>query len=309
MAEGNPNHSAVVTPGTAQSDERLGFLLGFLGVAAFSVTLPATRVAVAYLDPAVVGLGRAIVAAVIAAVVLKLRLTPVPRGGEWARLVVVALGVVLGFPYLSAWAMQFVPSSHGGVVLGILPLATAAAGAVLVRERPSLGFWLAGTVGSMLVVVYSLWEGGGSIEWADLALLAAVIAAAIGYAEGARLSRRLGGLGVMSWALVISAPVLIVPVGWRAYETGLSAPPEAWLAFAYVAVISQYLAFYAWYRGLALGGIAKVGQVQLLQTFLTLGFAALLLNEEISWLTILFALLVVCVVAVGRRMPVARGGG
>lgn len=288
-------------------DDTKGLLLGLLGVALFSLTLPATRIAVAWLDPVTVGLGRALVAAVPAGLLLLVLRQRRPTAREWRGLAVVALGVVLGFPLLSAWAMTKVPAAHGAVVLGVLPLATAAFAALLAGERPVPLFWLVGLLGSALVVVFALREGGGAVTWPDLALLLAVAAAALGYAEGARLSRTLGGWQVISWALVLSAPILLWPVAEAVAEVEIRALPwEAWLAFAYVALISQFTAFFAWYRGLALGGIAKVGQLQLLQAFFTLGFAALINGEAIGWDTLGFALAVVACVAVGRRLPVRR---
>lgn len=172
-------------------------LLGFIGVAVFSLTLPATRIAVVEMDPVVVGLGRAILAAFVALAILLVTRQRLPRPAEWRSLVVVALGVVLGFPLLSAWAMQSVPAAHGGVVLGILPLATAMAGAVMLRERPSGRFWFWSLLGGGAVVSFSLLRGGGSIGPGHLALLASVVCAAIGYAEGAKLTRTLGGWQVI----------------------------------------------------------------------------------------------------------------
>lgn len=286
-------------------DENIGTLLGLLAVAAFAVTLPATRVAVRALDPVFVGLGRAVGAAVLAGAFLLLTRQPLPSRQQLKSLAVVAGGVVVGFPLLSAWAMRHVDASHGGVVLGILPLATAAAAALFSGERPSARFWACAVAGSALVAGYSLTQSRGGLALADVALFGAVISAAIGYAEGARLSRALGGLQVISWALVLSAPVLVVPVVLAAPST-VHLPPAAWAGFAYVMVISQFLAFVPWYRGLALGGIARVGQTQLLQPFLTIGAAVLLLGESGDAVTWLVAALVVAVVAIGRTAPVAR---
>lgn len=289
------------------SDDSKGLLLGLLGVVIFSLTLPVTRLAVTWLDPVTVGLGRAVVAAAVAGLVLLVTRQRRPRGREWASLAVVALGVVLGFPLLASWAMTRVPAAHGAVVLGVLPLATAAFGAILAGERPSILFWIIGLCGSALVVVFALREGGGGLSWPDLALLAAVVSAAIGYAEGARLSRTLGGWQVISWALVLSAPFLLWPVVEHASRLDFASLPwQAWAAFAYVALGSQWLGFFAWYRGLALGGIARVGQVQLLQAFFSIGFAALLNGEAIGWDTLGFALAVVACVAAGRRLKVRR---
>lgn len=286
-------------------DENLGYLLGLLAVMAFAVTLPATRVAVRALDPVFVGLGRAVGAAALAGAFLLLTRQRLPSREQLKSLAIVAGGVVVGFPLLSAWAMRHVDASHGGVVLGILPLATAATGALFSGERPSARFWACAVIGSALVAGYSLTQSRGVPALADVALVGAVISAAIGYAEGARLSRTLGGLPVISWALVLSAPVLIVPVLLAAPST-IDLPAQSWAGFAYVMVISQFLAFIPWYRGLALGGIARVGQTQLLQPFLTILAAALLLGEPGDIVTWLVAALVVAVVAVGRTAPVAQ---
>jgi drug/metabolite transporter (DMT)-like permease len=218
----------------------------------------------------------------------------------------VAAGVIFGFPLLSAWGMQRVPAAHGGVVLGILPLVTAMAGAVILRERPSLGFWLMSLLGGGAVVAFSLLRGGGGLSLGHLALLGSVACAAVGYAEGARLSRSLGGWQVICWALVIAFPLLLVPVVPAVLLHGLPGSPESWAAFFYVALFSQLFGFFAWYRGLALGGVARVSQVQLLQTFLTIAASALLLGEAIDGLTLGFAVFVVASVALGRRMPVRR---
>ena len=279
-------------------------LLGFIGVAVFSLTLPATRIAVVEMDPVVVGLGRAILAAFVALAILLVTRQRLPRPAEWRSLVVVALVVVLGFPLLSAWAMQSVPAAHGGVVLGILPLATAMAGAVMLRERPSGRFWFWSLLGGGAVVAFSLLRGGGSIGAGHLALLASVVCAAIGYAEGAKLTKTLGGWQVICWALVLSAPFLAVPVGLSVAEHGMSGSPATWAAFLYVALFSQLFGFFAWNRGLAIGGVARVSQVQLLQTFLTIAASALLLDETIDAMTIGFAVFVVVAVAIGRRQPV-----
>lgn len=287
-------------------DEAQAWVYGFLGVAIFSVSLPMTRIAVIELPPIFTGPGRAVVAALPAALLLWLTRQRWPRGREWLGLAVAALGIILGFPLLSAWAMERVEASHGAVVLGILPLATAVFGAALAGERPSLGFWAVAAVGSTLVVIFAL-DDAGTLAWADLALLGAVFSAGLGYAEGARLSRALGGWQVISWALVLSAPFVALLVA-------LTAPPvdwgaltwQTWGAFAYVALFSQYIGFFFWYRGLQLGGIAKIGQVQLLQAFMTIAVATLLNGETIGWRTIAFAVAVVACVAIGRTQKVRR---
>ncbi len=284
----------------ALSAETRGLLLGLIGVAAFSLTLPATRAAVAALHPVFVGSGRAVVAACIAALVLLAGRHRLPTRLEMRSLAVVAAGVVVGFPTLTALAMRQVDASHGGIMLGILPLGTAVAGVIFSHERPSRRFWLMALLGSALVVSFSLLKGGGSFQPGDLALLSAVVSASIGYAVGARLAASLGGLGVISWALVFSAPFLVIPTIVYAPST-LDLPLSAWAGFAYVSIVSQYIGFLPWYRGLALGGIARVGQTQLLQPFFTLIAAALLLGETIDATTVIFALLVFLIVASGKR--------
>lgn len=291
----------------AQSNERKGLILGFLGVLAFSLTLPATRVAVHDLSPAFVGLGRALFAGLLALAVLLLTRQPLPARQHLRGLAISGAGVVLGFPLLTTWAMRHVPAAHGAIVVGLLPLATAVIGSLLGRERPSRGFWIASAAGSLLVVVFALIHGGGALHAADLALLGAVAAAAWGYAEGARVTRSLGGWQTISWSLVLTLPVVIVPMFALAGQTDWRAVPRsAWAGFVYLVVFSQFVGFIAWYRGLALGGVARVSQMQLTQVFLTMLFAGLLLGETITPLMLGFAVAVVATVAIGRRMPVAR---
>jgi drug/metabolite transporter (DMT)-like permease len=293
--------TSVPTPVPASKDLRLGYLFGFLGVASFSLTLPATRLAVAALDPVFVGLGRAVVAALLAATVLALNRAPWPGWALLPRLALVAGGVVIGFPLFSAWAMQSVPAAHGAVVIGLLPLATAMAGAWIAHERPSRLFWWCAIFGGAVVVGFALWHGAGTPQPADGLLVLAVASAAIGYAEGGRLARTLGSLQVICWALVIAAPVVAIPTALAIDHRVLTAPASAWIGFAYVSIVSMFLGFFAWYRGLAQGGIATVGQVQLVQPFLTLFASAWLLGERIDAATIVAAGLVIASIAVGRR--------
>jgi len=279
-------------------------LYGLLGVTAFGLTLPVTRFVTPVLDPVFIGLGRAVVAALVAGVLLLVTRQPLPNHRQLGRLVVVGLGVVIGFPLLSAWAMQTAPASHGGVVLGILPLATAFASVFVSSDRPSTGFWLSGILGSALVVAYALIEGVGGIQPADLALLGAVAAAAVGYAVGGELSRRLGGWQVICWALVLMLPVIAVPALWWMPASLDAVALPVWTGFLYLALVSQLYGFFWWNRGLALGGVARVSQIQLLQPFITLAASVALLSEVITTETYIFAVLVVFVVAIGRRMPI-----
>ncbi len=300
MTPRSPANSPRRPPNDA--DRRRGLVYGLLGVASFSLTLPATRVAVAGLDPVFVGLGRAVVAAVLAAAVLVVTRTPWPGRALLPRLALVAAGVVVGFPLFSAWAMRHVPASHGAVVIGILPLATALAGAWLAHERPSRIFWICAAFGSAVVVGFALWEGGGAPQAADALLAIAAMAAAIGYAEGGRLAQTLGGWQVICWAIVLASPFVAVPTVLAADARLATAPWSAWIGFAYVSVVSMFLGFFAWYRGLALGGIAAVGQTQLLQPFLTIVASAWLLGEAIDGATYIAAALVIASIAIGRRL-------
>jgi drug/metabolite transporter (DMT)-like permease len=226
-----------------------------------------------------------------------------PRREDWPALALTSAGVVFGFPLLTSIAMRYVQAVHASVLVGVLPLATAAVGAWLHRQRPSAGFWACATLGALLVLGFVLQRQGGlSIHPADLLLLAAMGAAAIGYAYGARLSQRMRAEHVICWALVIALP-LTVPLAWFTRpEQAVGAP--AWWAFGYVAVFSMWLGFFAWYRGLAEGGTVRISQVQLLQPFLSMLFAVPLLGETLDTTTVAFALAVIATVAIGKTMPV-----
>lgn len=288
-----------------------GMLLGLVGVVVFSQTLPFTRIAVGELDPNFVALGRALVAAALALALLwhrgALAAERRPRGRQWPRLAVTALGVVIGFPVFTSLAMREVHASHGAIVVGLLPLTTAVFAAWFGRERPSAAFWLAALAGSGLVIGFALWQGAGTLQHADWLLFAAMVLGALGYAEGGKLSRELGGLETISWALVVSLPVVLPAVAWLAADTLpriVAASPRAWLGMAYVSVFSMFIGFIFWYAGLAKGGVARVGQIQLLQPFLTLAGGALLLSEPLDAATVAFAVAVIAVVALGRRTAV-----
>jgi drug/metabolite transporter (DMT)-like permease len=285
--------------------ETIGLFYGFLGVLSFSLTLPATRVAVAALDPIFIGLGRGVVAGTISALILWRTHQPLPKGKQWHSLVIVSIGVVLGFPLLSAWAMQRLPAAHGAVVLGLLPLMTAIAGVLRSGERPSRLFWIASAVGSGTVVGFAVSSGAQGLHLEDLVLLGAVIAAAFGYAEGGKLAQTLGGWQVICWALVLAAPFETVPTLWIADHQSLTSP-VAWIGFAYLCLVSQLIGFFAWYHGLAIGGVARVSQMQLLQPFLTILFSAVLLKETITFATIAAATLVIGSVAIGRKAKIQR---
>jgi drug/metabolite transporter (DMT)-like permease len=292
------------------ADISRGMLLGLAGVAMFSLTLPMVRLAVVDLDPIWIGLARALVAAIPAAAWLAWKRAPWPTRPMLPRLAIVAGGVIVGFPALSSLAMRYTDASHGAVVLGVLPLATALAGAWLAGERPSRRYWVCALIGAALVCGFALRAGDGALQPADGLLVLAVAAAAIGYAEGARLSARIGGPETICWALVLAAPLLVLPVAWLTWRHGVDARPTAWIGFAYLSIFSQFLGFFAWYKGLALGGISRVSQVQLLQLFMTLAFAALIGGEALDPEAWLFGLAVVAVVAAQRTArvePAAQG--
>ncbi len=289
-----------------------GMLLGFVAVFMFSLTLPATRLITTasaannaeLVNPLFIGFGRAVLAAIIAAIILLATRSPLPTWQQCRALLIVSLGVVVGFPVLSAWSMQSVAASHGGVVLGLLPLATVMASRLVSTERPSLGFWLSGLVGSGLVICYSLLEGAGGIMWADLALFAAVVSAALGYAVGGKLAQEMRGWQVICWALLLSLPIVILPAIATAPQEPFALPIPSIISFLYLALFSQLIGFFVWYKALALGGIAKVSQMQLLQPFMTLAVSASVLSEPISAQSYVFAGLIIAIVALGKRMPV-----
>jgi drug/metabolite transporter (DMT)-like permease len=281
------------------------FGYGFLGVLIFSLTLPATRIAISGFDPVFVGLGRAIVAAGLSLILLLVTRQKIPPVRFLPNFAIVAGGVVVGFPLLSAIAMQHSAGAHAAVITGLLPLSTALCGAWRAGERPSRGFWLFASLGSALVVIFALLTGGGSIQLSDVALFGAVGSAALGYAEGAVLSRKFGSWQVICWSLILSTPVLI-PIVWKHLPSNFAVVPlNALLAFLYVSIFSMFLGFFAWYRGLALGGIARIGQLQLIQPFLTILASVVLLGEHLTIETVGFAAAVVACVVLGKRTQIA----
>ena len=282
----------------------MALLLGSLGVLGFSFSLPATRLAVEDLDASFVGLGRAVVAAALGGLLLVALRQPRPRRRHLARLALVGVGVVVGFPLFTALALRELSSAHGAVIVGLLPAATAVMAVVRAGERPSHGFWLASGAGLAAVLAFAATQGAGGVGVADLYVFCAVALCALGYAEGGALARELGGWQTICWALVLSMPV-VAPFAVAAAVTGdLSGGTDAWLGFAYVSLVSMFLAFFAWYAGLARGGVAKIGQVQLAQPVITLGWSAALLGEEIGLATIAAALAVLVSVATTQRTRV-----
>jgi len=279
----------------------MGLLLGFLGVLAFSFTLPMTRIAAPDLGGVFVGMGRALVASCLALALLTARRETPPSRALWPRIGLVALGTIFGFGLFTSIALQTVPAVHGIVVVGLLPAATAVMAVLRAGERPGLPFWIAYAIGLVSILAFGWVQGAGSLHAGDLWLLAAVVMASLGYAEGAVLARSIGGWRVISWALVGSLPVLAVIVTvlvWRdGFPTGSTGD---WLAFLYLAAFSMYLGFFPWYAGLAMGGVARVGQIQLVQPVLSLAWAAMLVGEHISLGTALASVLVIASAALAR---------
>ncbi|AKG34351.1 DMT family transporter [Paenibacillus durus] len=278
-----------------------GWVNGFLGVLIFSGSLPATRLAVMDFDPLFLTVCRAAIAGVLAGVLLLIFRQQRPVRSNIVPLLLVSLGVVVGFPLLTALALQYVTSAHAIIYIGLLPLATAIFGVLRGGERPRPIFWIFSALGSSLVAGFALTQGATSSPVGDVLMLASIIVCGFGYAEGGRLSRRLGGWQVISWALILSLPVMLLlsfyymPVSWE----GISA--SALWSLAYVSLFSMLIGFVFWYRGLAQGGIAAVGQLQLLQPFFGLLLSALVLHESIGWPIFIVNIGVVLCVAFARR--------
>ena len=278
-----------------------GFINGLIGIAIFSASLPATRIAVMALDPLFVTTARAAIAGLAGLAVLATFRESLPGRRALAPLAVVAGGVVVGFPLLTALALQSVTAAHATIFVGLLPLSTAVFAVLRGGERPRPAFWLFSVLGAATVAGFALLRTEGGTGWGDLLMFAAIVVCGLGYAEGARLSRSLGGWQVICWALALSLPVML-PLAflWAPTTTqGIGWP--AWTALAYVSFFSMLIGFFFWYRGLVQGGIAAVGQLQLLQPFLGLVLAAVLLDEQIGWSVLAVAMAVVACVAGARR--------
>jgi drug/metabolite transporter (DMT)-like permease len=296
--------SATTVSGTPLS----GLAWGLLGVAAFSFTVPFTRVAVGGLSPLFIGCGRAVVAAGLATVALLATRQRLPHGRQWLRLGVVGAGVVAGFPLLTSYALTTTPAGHSIMIIAVLPAATAVLAVLRGHERPPRAFWIAAGLGALAAVGFAAARGAGPLRlhWADLLLLGAVLAAAIGYAEGGLLARELGAWQTVSWALVLCAPPMLALTLLSAARDSPQATPTQWAAFAYLAVVSMFLGFFAWYHGLAVGPMAQVSQVQLVQPVLGIGWAGLLLGEQLTATTIGGGLVVI--LCAGGAVRVRLGG-
>ena len=287
--------------------KNFGLLLGFLGMCLFAGTLPATRLALLGFAPLFLTVARAALAGSVGLIVLIARRRRVPSRSLWLEMLGAALCTVIGFPLFAALAMMTVPAAHGGVVLGILPLVTAAAATVFAHERPSPGFWLASVLGALIVVTFMLRRNGGmTFSAGDLFLLGTVLSGALGYTFSGRLATLMPGWEVISWQVVIFLPLAAAAtfVLWPADIA--TAPISSWIGLGYVGLVSQYTAFFVFNAGLAIGGIARVGQVMLLQPFMIVALALPVNGEAIDVETILFAAAVVATVLIGQRMRVTR---
>ncbi|MEN4979877.1 DMT family transporter [Erwinia billingiae] len=281
-----------------------GWVNGFIGMVIFAGSLPATRAAVADLDPVFLTCARATIAGLLGLALLMAFRQRRPAGQDIASLAIAAMGVVVGFPLLTALAVQHVSSAHSIVFLGLLPLCTATFAVLRGGERPRPAFWLFSLLGSAAVAGYALIGSAQGSLRGDICMLAAVIVCGLGYAEGARLSRRLGGWQVICWALVLSLPLMLPATYLTRPDSFANVGLPAWLGFGYVSVFSMLIGFIFWYRGLSQGGIAAVSQLQLFQPFIALGLAALLLHETVSWSMLLVTLAAIVCVAGAKRFAV-----
>lgn len=286
--------------------ETKGMLIGFVGILIFSLTLPVTKIAILSFSPYFIAFGRATLAGAVALAYLIVKHEPMLPKADIGKFIVIALGVVFGFPILTTVAMTHGSSSHGAVILGMMPLATTVIGVVRFGERPSLGFWLVSLLGAALVVIYALLKSSGSFTLVDVLLVLGGICACIGYVEGGELSRNMNPRAVISWALVISLPFNMVfsylTFNSAYFDVGIS----AWTVFIYLSLFPMFIGFFFWYEGLAIGGIARVSQVQLIQPFCTLVAASVLLDDSLTWMNLVFAVLVVSTVILGKKMLIKR---
>ncbi|MDA9170849.1 DMT family transporter [Alphaproteobacteria bacterium] len=286
------------------SIETKGMLIGFVGIAIFSLTLPFTQMAVNEMSPFFLAFGRASIAGICALILLIFNKSKFPNRVQINKLIIIVVGVVYGFPIFTSIAMTTLPSSHSGIVLGILPLAMSLFAAIKYKEKPSLSFWLTSIFGTFMVISYTFMDNDGSLMIEDLWLLFAILFAAIGYSEGGILSKEMGSIAVISWALVISLPINLF-ASYVFYETSYATISfQAFMSLMYVGLFSMFIGFFFWYKGIAIGGISRVGQVQLIQPFLTIIGAYFLTNEKITFLNILFALIVLIVIIIGRRTKI-----
>jgi drug/metabolite transporter (DMT)-like permease len=289
------------------SREKLGVVLGFAGVCLFGATLPATRLAVDFFDPLFVSVSRAMAAGMLGIIVLLATRRRWPPRRMLGELLVAGLFTAVGYPISIALALQTVPTSHGGVVLGIVPLVTIAAAAILLRERPTPGFWLASAAGSVLVIWFVVRHNDGStISHGDLFLLGAIVSSALGYTLSGRLSAQRPGWEVISWQVALFLPIMATGTVFLWPANIAAAPASAWAGLAYVATVSMYLAFFVFNAAMALAGVVRIGQLTLLQPFIIVALSIPVNGERFQPETVLFAAAVVVTVIIGQRMGVKR---
>ncbi|MCF6327641.1 MAG: DMT family transporter [Devosiaceae bacterium] len=273
-----------------------GWINGFIGMLIFSASLPATRAAVADFDPVFLTAARASIAAILGAMLLFLYQEKLPGKADVFSIFIVAIGVVIGFPLLTALALQQISASYSIVFIGLLPLSTAIFGVLRAGERPGLPFWVFACIGSAIVGGFALSSGVSNSFLGNTYMAGAIIICGFGYAEGARLARTLGGWQTISWALVLSLPFMVILAVFSWPDSFANIGPDAWIGLVYVSVFSMLVGFVFWYRGLAQGGIAEVGQLQLLQPFFGLMLAAVLLGETVTFaMMVVSAMVILCV--------------
>ena len=286
------------------SNETKGMLIGVIGITMFSLTLPFTQMAVKELSPFFVAFSRATIAGFCALILMILGKYKLPTKNQIKRLIIIAIGIVYGFPIFTSMAMTTLPSSHSGIVLGILPLTMSVLAAIRYKEKASLAYWITSIIGASLVITYAFIDNNGFLIKEDLWLLFAILFVSVGYSEGGNLSKEMGSIAVVSWALVLTLPFNIIAT-YFFYETSFSSVSlQALISLSYVGLFSMYIGFFFWYKGIAIGGISRVGQVQLIQPFLTIVAAFFLTNEKITFLNILFALMVLVVIIIGRKTKI-----
>ena len=287
--------------------EKLGLTLGFAGVLLFGGTLPATRLTVAFIDPFFLSAARAAIAGFAGLILLLVMRKPLPPRALWSEIALAGLFTIVGFPVSMALAMVSVPAAHGGVVLGIIPLATVAVAALIAHERPSPGFWIASLAGAAVVLAFVL-SGGETREVAlgDLFLLGTIVSGAFGYTLSGRLSRTLPGWEVICWQVVLFLPLTVLTAALLWPKSLAGVPAQAWAGLAYVSFISQFFAFFVFNAAMAMGGVARVGQLMLLQPFVIVALAAPVNGEPLRLSTVAYAAAVVATVVIGQRMRVTR---
>lgn len=307
MNPANAREPAASRVATATDAE--AYTLGIVSVAAFALTLPCAKALAGHLGAIEIGLFRSVLAALAAVPVLLALRSSRPTLSQARRLMLMSLGVVYGFPVLTALGMQQVPVGHGGVVLAALPLATAVCGTLITRDRPPVLFWFASVGGCLAVSAFAVLRGdmGSGLYLGDLALLGAVVLAGFGYAQGGALSKEMKGWEVMCWALVLNLPLLLPLSLWHFEPTHFAGFGQVqWGALAFLAFVNSLLGFFSWNRALALGGIQRISQLQLLQPFFTYGYAMVLMGEPFDPISLLVCAAVIALVVISKRAMARR---